>query len=173
MAYQITASLIILHSLLRLTTKNQSKVHITDSWRDKSTGGQQCGKCSHVIKLSWIGWVENQMNQREDNTTTQPWASYRIRKIAGCACTGNAVDFSPPPRFSDPDMLHGTCVTHVPWCMPGSLTSGFPRIRWRGKRSRHSQRTRSPQFYISGKRPIVMWIESKRSRVNGFNKHLS
>ena len=23
---------------------------------------------------------------------------------------------------SDPDMHHGTCVTHVPWCMLGSLT---------------------------------------------------
>ena len=23
---------------------------------------------------------------------------------------------------SDPDMHHGTCVTHVPWCMSGSLT---------------------------------------------------
>ena len=22
---------------------------------------------------------------------------------------------------NDPDMHHGTCVTHVPWCMPGSL----------------------------------------------------
>ena len=22
-------------------------------------------------------------------------------------------------------MHYGTCVTHVPWCMPGSLTSGF------------------------------------------------
>ena len=29
---------------------------------------------------------------------------------------------SPSPRFTDPDMHHGTCVTHVPWCMPGSLT---------------------------------------------------
>ena len=26
--------------------------------------------------------------------------------------------FSPPPRVTDPDMHHGTCVTHVPWCMP-------------------------------------------------------
>ena len=33
--------------------------------------------------------------------------------------------FSSPPRVSDPDMHHGTCVTHVPWWMPGSLTSGF------------------------------------------------
>ena len=26
------------------------------------------------------------------------------------------------PRVSDPDMHHGTCLTHVPWCMSGSLT---------------------------------------------------
>ena len=29
-------------------------------------------------------------------------------------------------------MHHGTCVTHVPWCMPGSLTSGFLWKRRRG-----------------------------------------
>ena len=48
------------------------------------------------------------------------WTSCQIRKIAGCAGT-----FSPPPRASDTGMHHGTCVTHVPWCMPGSLTGGF------------------------------------------------
>ena len=31
-------------------------------------------------------------------------------------------------------MHHGTCVTHVPCCIPGSLTSGFLWSRWRGKR---------------------------------------
>ena len=41
--------------------------------------------------------------------------------------------FSPPPRVSDPIMHHGTCVTHVPWCMPGSLTSSFLWSRWWGK----------------------------------------
>ena len=25
------------------------------------------------------------------------------------------------PLISDPGMHHGTCVTHVPWCMPGPL----------------------------------------------------
>ena len=48
----------------------------------------------------------------------------------GCACAGNAGTFSPTPRVSDPDIHHGTCVTHVPWCMPGSLTSGFLWSRW-------------------------------------------
>ena len=62
--------------------------------------------------------------------------------------------FSPPPPVSDPDMHHGICVTHVPWCMPGSLTCSFLWSRWGGKRSRHSRRIRNPQFYVSGKRPI-------------------
>ena len=63
---------------------------------------------------------------------TKIWTSYQIRKIAGCACAEIAGNVYPPPRVSDPDMHHGTCVTHVPRCMPGSLTSGFIRSQWRG-----------------------------------------
>ena len=61
---------------------------------------------------------------------TQQWASCQIRKIAGCACAGNAGNVFPRRRFqrkllvSDPGIHHGTCVTHVPWCMSGSLTCG-------------------------------------------------
>ena len=57
--------------------------------------------------------------------TRPPWASWQIRKIAGAHAPGMPGTFSPPPQLSDPDMHHGTCVTHVLWCMPGSLTSGF------------------------------------------------
>ena len=60
-----------------------------------------------------------------------PWSSYQIRKITSCACAGNAGNVFPAPRVSDPDTHHGTCVTHVPWCMTGSLTSGFLWSRWR------------------------------------------
>ena len=63
--------------------------------------------------------------------------------------------FSPPPRDSDRDMHHGTCVTHVPRCIPRSLTSGFIWSRWRRKRSRYSRRMRNPQFYLSGNRPLM------------------
>ena len=51
-------------------------------------------------------------------------------EIAGCACAGNAGNVFPTrrlqrkPLVSDPGMHHGTCVTHVPWCMSGSLTCG-------------------------------------------------
>ena len=41
--------------------------------------------------------------------------------------------FSPPPWVSEPDMHHDTCVMHVSWCMPGSLTSGFIWSRLRRK----------------------------------------
>ena len=35
-----------------------------------------------------------------------------------------AAEIQRKPRVSDPDMHHGTCVTHVPWCMSGFLTRG-------------------------------------------------
>ena len=62
--------------------------------------------------------------------------------------------FPSPPQVSDPDMHRGMCVTHVPWCMPGSLSSGFLWSRWRGTRLRHFRRMRNPQCYVSGKGPM-------------------
>ena len=59
-------------------------------------------------------------------------------------------------------MHRGTCVKHVPWCMPGSLTNGFLWNRRLGKRSRHSRRTRNLQFCVSGKRPMIRPIELPR-----------
>ena len=59
-----------------------------------------------------------------------PWASYQISKLAGCACARNAGNVFPhhqlqkKPIVSDPGLHHGTCVTHVPWCMSVSLTRG-------------------------------------------------
>ena len=54
------------------------------------------------------------------------------------------------PLVSDPGMHQGTCVTHVPWFMSGSLTNGGGGNACVTKRKRmHNQ-----QFYESGKRPI-------------------
>ena len=77
------------------------------------------------------------------------YAKFRVAHAPGMPGT-----FSPSPRISDPDMRHGTCGTHVPWCVSGSLTSGLLWSLWWGKRSWHSQRMRNPQFYISAKWPI-------------------
>ena len=49
-------------------------------------------------------------------------------QIVGYACAGNAgsvfhrLQLQRNPLVSDPSMHHGTCVTHVPSCMPGTLT---------------------------------------------------
>ena len=87
------------------------------------------------------------------NSSHGPLARYVKLRVAHAPEMSGT--FSPPPRVSDSDMHHGTCVTHVPWCMPGSLTSVFLWSQCRGKRSRHSRRMRKPQFFVSGNRPMV------------------
>ena len=74
--------------------------------------------------------------------------STRYLKLRVLRAPGMLRTFSPPPRVNDPDMHHGTC-------MPGSL-SGFLWSQWRGKRSRQFRRMRNPQFYVSGKRSMVL-----------------
>ena len=82
---------------------------------------------SQVPPYQSIGW---QLSPPQPPIVSETWASYQIRQIAGCACAGNAGNVFPRRRFqrkllvSDPGMHHGTCVTHVPWCMSGSLTCG-------------------------------------------------
>ena len=58
-----------------------------------------------------------------------PWASCQIRKIEACAHAGNfgnsfCHQLQRKPLVSDPSMHHCTCITHVSWCMPGSLIRG-------------------------------------------------
>ena len=45
----------------------------------------------------------------------------RYVKLLVAHAPGMPGRFFPSPRVSDPDMRHGTCVTHVPWWMLGSL----------------------------------------------------
>ena len=90
----------------------------------------------------------------------------RYEKLGVAHAPGMPGTSFPPPQIRDPDMHHGTCVTHVPWCMPGSLNCVFLWSWWRGKRSRHSRRMRNPQFYVSGKRPM-------RSMAYGNTRHKS
>ena len=65
--------------------------------------------------------------------TTSHGPLTRYAKLRVAHASGMSATFSPPPCVSDPDMHDGTYVTHVPWCMPGSLTSGFLWSRWREK----------------------------------------
>ena len=78
------------------------------------------------------------------------YVKLRVEHTPGMPGTFSRHQLQRKTQVSDPGMHHGTCVTHVPWCMSGSLTCGV------GKRSRHSRSMRKPQFYVSGKRPIFL-----------------
>ena len=86
--------------------------------------------CAPKITYNIIG-LQLLTNSICKQCTRKGWrASDQIRNIAGCACAGNAGNVFPrcwlqmKPLVSDPGMHHGTCVTHVPWCMLGSLARG-------------------------------------------------
>ena len=101
-----------------------------------------CWKYIHVITSSWlkrciaISWQTHtyiydsyicRLNQW--GLMYEQWASYQKRKIASYMrweCLGLFPHHRLPrkPLVSDTDMHHCTCVTHVPWCMSGSLTRG-------------------------------------------------
>ena len=51
----------------------------------------------------------------------------------------------PRPRLQGKPLVSDPCMHHV----------GIANPWWQGKRSQHSRRMRNPQFYVSGKRPIV------------------
>ena len=84
-------------------------------------------KKSHVI-VCWYGLIAR-------------YVKLRVVHVLGMVGT-----FSLPPRVSDPDMHHGTCVRHIAWCMPGSPTNGFVWSEWRGKHFLHSRHMRTRNF---------------------------
>ena len=84
----------------------------------------------------------------------------RYAKLRVAHSLGMLGAFSSPLRVTNPDMHHGTCVTHVLWCMPGSLTSRLFWSQWQGKRSQHPQHMRNPQFYVS-KCPFLQYLRGQ------------
>ena len=115
---------------------------------------------SELVVMTAYKWQQSGHNDEcQFNVNIQvvvlhgPLTRYVKLRVAGAP--GMPGTFSPPQGVSDPDMHHGTCVTHVPWCMPRSLTSGLLWSQWS---SRHSRRMHNPQFYVSGKRPMFCVI---------------
>ena len=106
--------------------------------------------CEQRFTNRWHHWLQTRNSRTNLHGPLARYVKLRVVHAPGMPGT-----FSPPPRVSDTDMHRGTCGTHMLWCMPGSLTSGFLWSRWRGNRSRHFRRMRNAQFYGSGKRPFV------------------
>ena len=70
-------------------------------------------------------WTVHQLYSPSSVMWHGPLASYVKLQFALALTPGMPITFFPPPWVSDPDMHHDRCVTHVPWCMPGSLTVSF------------------------------------------------
>ena len=100
-----------------------------------------------------IIWLQHIIHARQYMVPLTRYVKLRVGHAPGMPGT-----FSPPLRVSDPDMHHGTCVTHMSWFTLGSLTGGFLWSWWREKRSRHSRRMPvcNPQFYISGILGVIL-----------------
>ena len=97
---------------------------------------------SHLNSISWVKrWTKSRLEIQHTRfnlhhvSKLQTFlgisrlASYQIRKIVGCACARNAGNVFPATDLKktlviDPGIHHSTCVTHVLWCMSGSLTRG-------------------------------------------------
>ena len=88
------------------------------------------------------------------------WASYQKRKIEGCACAGIARNVSPLPQVSNSDRHHGTGVTHVSWCISGSLTCGFLWCRLRGNVPGIPGTTRNFTYQLRGQLDGLCCIKS-------------
>ena len=89
----------------------------------------------------------------------------RYVKLCVAHAPGMPGTFSPPPtsketasyrsRHASRHVRNARAVMHV----------GIANPWRRGKRSRHSRRMRNPQFYVSGKRPVVVGISDTGSSV--------
>ena len=83
------------------------------------------------LSVSDNGYVELEIKQGSEIEIAHKRPLDRYLKLRVAHAPGMAETFSAPLQVSDPDMYHGTCVTHVPWCMLGSLTSAFLwNLRW-------------------------------------------
>ena len=119
--------------LFRRRSKKISKLRATGLCAGNSpvTGEFPAQMASHVENVS--GWWRL-YDMGKSLRHCPSWASYQIRKIVGCECAGNAGRVSPVTVFkrktlvNDPGMHHGMCITHVPWCMSGSLICGGGEI---------------------------------------------
>ena len=155
----------------KVDKKTRTPIKLNCHWNISSTDYSGLQQRKHHCFASLNLCVAKLIRTKRDSVVERVFMGYhgpltRYVKFRVAHAPGMPGTFAQAPRVSDPDMHHGTCVTHLPWCMTGtyvthmpwcmplSLTSGFLLNRWRGKRFWHSRRMRNPKFYISGERPM-------------------
>ena len=82
--------------------------------------------------MSWLGirqdvhacvfFSHSDSGLRQDNGPLARYGKLRLLMRRECRKLLSRHWLQSKPLVSDPGMHHGTCVTHVPWCMSGSLT---------------------------------------------------
>ena len=83
--------------------------------------------CAYFLGYTVRLWCHNAFdsNIRSCHGPLTRYVKLRVAHAPGMPGTFSpAADFQRSPLVSDPGMHHSTCVTHVPWCMSGSLTCG-------------------------------------------------
>ena len=79
----------------------------------------------YLILCQFAQVVENRDLWRyEAHGPLTRYAKLRVAHAPGILGTFSCHRLQRKPLVSDPGMHHGTCVTHAPWCMSGSLTRG-------------------------------------------------
>ena len=118
--------------LENMSTGSKSKAKYGMVFRNQKK--QYCQLAEHQGRSRGCNFVCSKSAPYHSLEMHEPLARYVILRVVHEPGTFT------PRRFSDPDMHHGLCVTHVPWCIPGSLTSGCLWSQWREKWSLHSRR---------------------------------
>ena len=105
-----------------------------------------------IFHWNWFLWLRS--------TGIQHWfrqyVKLRIAHAQGIPETFSLPQTLKRPLISNPSMHYGTCVSHVPWCMSGSLNRGG------GETSRHSHKTLDGLANCLSCR--VSWYDSYRGK---------
>ena len=115
-------------------------------------------KYMYVYMIAWPTLICQQKRRYAPRPLTylrsSRMASCQTRKIASCACAGNAGNVFPATDFKRNRLLAiPACITaRASRTCRDSCPDRKPAVA--GKRSRHSRRMRNLQFYVSGKRPM-------------------
>ena len=81
-------------------------------------------KCQGLLNYQWPLQSTNSALLGKGICTVNSVRAAFIVKLRVAHAPGMPGTFSPPPTSRKPGMHHGTCITHVPWTMSGSLTRG-------------------------------------------------
>ena len=124
---------------------------------------------SFAILRNGIIYIEHLESSRYQSCATGSTVSYRYDSFS--AANGPLIKYvklrlahapGMPETFS-PSL---TSKETASWPSRAVMHVGIANSQWRGKRSRHSRSMRNPQFYVSGKRPILWNCHCDISRVS-------